>query len=687
MHADSRLAVLPVVLLGLASVVEAFYIPGWSIKSYDDDAPIPLLVNKVFSDETQLQYAYSDLPFVCPPSGRQQAGARLVSGHSISLNLGEVLRGDRIRNSDYELRMGRDQECRLLCRKDVDRRGLKRARELVARAYVTEWIVDNLPGATTFVTMDRTRRYYAAGFKLGVRDFAAADGKPRFLLHNHVTLLLRWRKAPGKGGDMGRKVIVGFEVYPKSIGATDRDAEGCPNEPHEPDGGLELRIPTNGTERRDRHPSSSYNPHPTDIDDDDYDGPLDEDDGASLLIPYTYSVYFREEDKVEWANRWDMYFFNAEASSTIHWLAILNSLAISSVLTTVVGVILARTVRSDVRGYTGKDGLEDGRLRLKSPKRPASRRQSPRTGAGAGAGGGGEKPLAGALLDQLTDVDHDADVSSDDESLEDVTGWKLLHGDVFRSPPYGGLLAPLVGSGVQLVFMAGGLLMLSCLGILNPSFRGGFVSVGIGLFIFAGVFSGYFSGRIYQTFGRQRWRQNALMTAVLFPGLSFAFVFVLNLFVWAQASSTAIPFGTIVALTLLWLFIQLPLVYAGSWYGYVRTGPWDHPTRTHVMPRRIPRSTWYGRPIASLLLAGLLPFAVVFIELFFVFRSLWQDKSGYYYVFGYLAAVGLILVLTVTEVTIVATYMQLCAEVSFISPCPLTCNQNRCTPLHSPKRH
>ncbi len=48
----------------------------------------------------------------------------------------------------------------------------------------------------------------------------------------------------------------------------------------------------------------------------------------------------------------------------------------------------------------------------------------------------------------------------------------------------------------------------------------------------------------------------------------------------------------------------------------------------------------------------------------FVFQSVWQDKSGYYYVFGYLAAVSVILVITVVEVTVVATYLQLCAEVS-----------------------
>jgi Endomembrane protein 70 len=63
------------------------------------------------------------------------------------------------------------------------------------------------------------------------------------------------------------------------------------------------------------------------------------------------------------------------------------------------------------------------------------------------------------------------------------------------------------------------------------------------------------------------------------------------------------------------------------------------------------------------LLAGLVPFGVLFIELMFVFKSVWQDKSGYYYVFGYLSAVSTILVITVSEVTIITTYIQLCSEV------------------------
>ena len=151
-------------------------------------------------------------------------------------------------------------------------------------------------------------------------------------------------------------------------------------------------------------------------------------------------------------------------------------------------------------------------------------------------------------------------------------------------------------------------------------------------------------------------------TALLFPGTVLSAVFVLNLFVWARGSSTALPFGTLVGIAALWLLIQTPLVYAGSWVGYRRPA-WEHPTKTTSIPRQIPPSAWYLRPTYTIVGAGLLPFAVIFIELLFVFRSLWQDKSGYYYDFGFLSVVSLVLILTVVEVTVVATYIQLCAEV------------------------
>jgi transmembrane 9 superfamily member 2/4 len=618
--------------------------PGWSIKSYRDNEQIPLLVNKVYSDNTQLQYAYYDLPFVCPPTGQRKAGG-LLSGQSITLNLGEVLRGDRITTSDIELAMAEDKGCTMLCKREISRKDLRRAKEMVKDGYVVEWIVDNLPGATSFVTVDKSRKYYAAGFKLGFTDYSSSTGKPRYFLNNHHTIVIRYRRAPGRAGDRGGKVVVGFEVYTKSVGPDNkRDGKGCPADLHDIDQNFELYMPPNRTtDLSVQYASSSYYPEG---DDDDVD------DGAKLVVPYTYSVYFREDDTVEWARRWDLYFVNQEEGSKIHWLAIVNSLIICGLLTGIVMMILAKTIRTDIKGYK-EVAAEEGKIRAKRKAAKAAGTRTPKAG---------EKSTGGGLLDQGTEVDNDDGSSSDEEALEDVTGWKLLHADVFRTPANGHLLAPLIGSGMQLLFMAVGLVLLSALGILNPSFRGGFISVGVGLFVFAGLFSGYFSARVYRTFDGQDFKKNALVTALLFPGMLFSLVFVLNLFVWAQASSTAIPFGTLIAILLLWLCVQVPLVYAGSWFGFVRTGTWEHPTKTSTVPRQIPQQAWYIKSTQSILLAGLIPFAVIFIELLFVFQSVWQDKSGYYYVFGFLAVVSVILIVTIAEVTVVTIYIQLCSE-------------------------
>ena len=624
---------------------------GFSVKSYSDGETIPLFVNKVYSDRTQIPYAYSELPFVCPSSGTKRSGTGLVSGSSITLNLGEVLRGDRIVVSDYELEMGKDEEARFLCSRTVDEAGLQKATEIVKRGYTAEWIVDNLPGATSFVSADRSRKYYASGFKMGFEDGANMDGTPRYFLNNHATLVFRWRNAPGKDGRRGKKVIVGFEVYTKSIDAENRSAStGLPADIRGSHPGLELRMDTNSTKLTLAQDPGSVMAEPV----------VEPTQNATMTIPYSYSVYFREDQTIEWANRWDPYFVNQEDNNEAHWFSLINSIVISGVLTAVVAVILARTVRGDIKMY--KDTvLEDGKL--SAGKRPSGLR-SPRKSF--------EKS---GLLDQGDAASVGADdMSIEDEVLEDITGWKLVHSDVFRPPPYGHLLAPLVGSGMQLVIMTGGLVSLSCLGVLNPSFRGGFVSVGTALFLLAGLVSGHFSARVYKTFGGTAWKHNAVVTATLFPGLLFATIFILNLFVWAQASSTAIPLGTLFALAALWVFFQLPLVYAGSWFGFIRSGVYQHPMKASAIPRQIPPQPWYTQPVQAALLAGLLPFAVTFVELFFVFQSLWSDKSGYYYMFGFLAVVAVILIIVVMETTIIGVYVQLSHEVSlgstFDAPLP-----------------
>ncbi|EWC45793.1 hypothetical protein DRE_05130 [Drechslerella stenobrocha 248] len=581
---------LSLLLLWL-SPVHAFYIPGWSERSYADGDRIPLQFNKITSDATELPYSYSELPFICKP----KHGAR-----NVGLNLGEVLRGDRIVESDYELSMGRTESCKYLCDVEISRDELLEAQRLIRHNYVVEWIVDNLPGATSFKSFDKQRKYYAAGFKLG--NF----GDDHIYIHNHVTLILRYRRS-SKAPD--RKVVLGFEVYPKSIDGPQGQCPASISESNQSP--LELTLPV--VQSESDNTKSELDPN------------------AKLRITYTYSIYWEEENTIEWSNRWDLYFVHQDQSSNIHVLAIINSLIISFLLSGMVGVVLLRTLNRDIQSYNAKASGEEGK-RLK--------RLSP----------------AGASMNDSGPADGD-----DDDLLEDTTGWKLVHGDVFRPPVFGGLLAPLVGSGVQLLATMCTLLIFSLIGILNPSYRGGFVSFGLFLFVFAGVFSGYFSSRVYKAFGGENWVKNAALTSLLVPGSIFLTVFVLNLFVWAQASSSAIPFFTLVALVCMWLLISVPLVLFGSWLGFKRPA-YDQPTKTTQIPRQIPQQPWYLKLAPSILLGGIVPFAVIFIELLFVFKSIWQDKSGYYYMYGFLALITVILLVTIMEITVVVTYFQLCAE-------------------------
>jgi transmembrane 9 superfamily protein 2/4 len=328
-------------------------------------------------------------------------------------------------------------------------------------------------------------------------------------------------------------------------------------------------------------------------------------DAKTSSILFTYDVTWLRSD-VAWASRWDMYLKIKE--NKIHWFSIINSLLVVLLLTIVIALVLVRTLHKDIAKYNS------------------------------------------VIMDE------------ESSALDDVTdesGWKLIHGDVFRKPRHSKLLAVFVGSGIQILFMVLVSLALAAIGFFSPQNRGSYIQLMLLLFTFLGIASGYVSARIYKMFKGEDWKTTTLWAGLIVPGTGFGVFFLMNLLLWYAESSGAVPFSAMAIILILWLGISTPLVYIGAYRGYNRPSV-ELPVRVQHIPRQIPRQPWYAKTLISSMLGGILPFGAVSTELVFLMGSIWHHQ--FYYLFGFLFIVLLILIITCIEISIAMTYFQLSAE-------------------------
>lgn len=262
-------------------------------------------------------------------------------------------------------------------------------------------------------------------------------------------------------------------------------------------------------------------------------------------------------------------------------------------------------------------------------------------------------------------------LSGDSPILEDDSGWKLLHADVFRSPPHKMWLCAMVGSGAHLLLTGFGTALFAAIQIANNRslFATGSVtasSIGLSFYLMTSAVSGYISANLYRRLGGVKWKWNVLVTVFMFTGPLALIWSIVNIIALTYHSTAALPFRTTLFLATCWLCITFPLLIIGAIIGRrhanlsLERGKKPFPCRANRLAREIPRSGLTASPWLHSVLAGLLPFSAIYMELHYVFRSLWGHQM--YTLYGILMIAFTLSLAVAGVVSMILTYLHLNME-------------------------
>eukprot|EP00887_Chlorella_sp_A99_P003316 scaffold26.g3316.t1 len=326
--------------------------------------------------------------------------------------------------------------------------------------------------------------------------------------------------------------------------------------------------------------------------------------GSDVQAEFTYSVSWKETT-TEFKNRMDKYrkYQFLKQHLEIHWFSIINSCVTVLLLTGFLATILMRVLKNDFVKFSRDD---------------------------------------------------------EDPDDQEESGWKYVHGDVFRFPSGRSLFCACLGSGTQILVLSFCVFGLSLLGTFYPYNRGAMFTALIVLYALTAGISGYISASYYRQMEGSKWVSNLLLTSFIFCGPLAAVFAVNNTMAIAYRSTAALPFGTIVIIFLLWALVTIPLTVVGGILGKNTRTDFYAPCRTNKYPREIPELPWYRSTLPQMLMAGFLPFSAIYIELYYIFASVWGHKV--YTIYSILFIVFLILVVVTAFITIALTYFQLAAE-------------------------
>ncbi|XP_074579396.1 transmembrane 9 superfamily member 2-like [Curcuma longa] len=331
---------------------------------------------------------------------------------------------------------------------------------------------------------------------------------------------------------------------------------------------------------------------------------VDLTEDRDIEVEFTYSAKWKET-KTTYEKRMEKY---SQTSSQphhleIHWFSIINSCVTVLLLTGFLATILMRVLKNDFVKYA-----------------------------------------------------HDEESAEEQEE----TGWKYIHGDVFRFPNNKSLFAACLGSGTQLFTLTVFIFVLALVGVFYPYNRGSLFTALVVIYALTSGIAGYTATSFYCQLEGTNWVRNLLLTGCLFCGPLFLTFCFLNTVAIAYSATAALPFGTIVVIVLIWALVTAPLLVLGGIAGKNSKTEFQAPCRTKKYPREIPPLPWYRGAIPQMAMAGFLPFSAIYIELYYIFASVWGHRI--YTIYSILFIVFIILLIVTAFITIALTYFQLAAE-------------------------
>jgi len=248
----------------------------------------------------------------------------------------------------------------------------------------------------------------------------------------------------------------------------------------------------------------------------------------------------------------------------------------------------------------------------------------------------------------------------DYEKVVEETGWKKLHGDVFRGPVRLSLFCAVIGSGYQLYTSCALVILLAITGRLYDT-RGTIATASVLTYAVTSLVSGYTSAQTFLEYSNKEnthWKLSMFVTGLLFPAIIFGVGFFLNILSVIYSATNAISLFTFITMIFIWL-LSMVLLFVGTLVGrQMFKGPnfpcAVNPNFVRPLPNDRP---FYMQPVVFCLTVGVLPFGSMFIEMYYIFNSFWNYK--FYYVYGFMLVVFILVTLVTACCAIVSTYLLL----------------------------